>query len=134
MVAHGAPLEPRLGILAPPGSLLGASWEPLGGFLGASKIVRKRLQNDSKMAPKSIILGPQDEVLIGSGKRDLVLHEKALKTYIYVFEAGQEPGLAWNGKLAHVGASTIRAITRSVLERSSRISLFSEVLASISEK
>ena len=35
MVARGAPLEPRLGILDPPGSLLGASWEPLGGLLGS---------------------------------------------------------------------------------------------------
>ena len=46
----------------------------------------------------------------------------------------EKPGLAWNGKLAHVGASTIRPITSYLLESHSLASFSSELVASASEQ
>ena len=46
----------------------------------------------------------------------------------------QKPGLAWNGKLARVGASTSRPITSYLLESHSIARFFSELLASASNQ
>ena len=110
MVAHGAPLEPCRGLLAPPGSLLGASWGPLGSLC--------------------------HEVRIGSGKRDLGLHEKATKTYIYIYvlEASPETWASMEREARSCGCVNDQTDNELSLGEQLSRSFSSELVASASEQ